>query len=355
MADLQTAEAPPKLIEVDKNILDQIIDKTQKNKMSEQYAFLPKGLDETTKYAQMIVKTGFCPDSFLFEKGKAVAVDVAVANIVIAIMYGYDLGLRPLQALHCIAVINGRPTIWGDGALAVVLASGLVEDFNEVCGTDALKAGAGECQIKRKGMPTPVVGKFSVDDAKKAQLWTKQGPWTNYPGRMLQMRARAFAMRDLFADVLKGIAIAEEVRDYPADSNPHTAAALEATLKQPMRKSEATAFDKSIEQKTDEATPPPAEGERTTESGTWTGKLDRVETQNGTVNEGKRKGQPYSLHYLHTKDGKKFASFSSTVAKDANDAIQKDIEVAIAFGPGKSCPTVKSIAPAIVGEPGEQG
>lgn len=352
MADTQTAEAPHRIVEVDQSILDKIIDNTQKNEISKAYSFLPKGLDETTKYAQMIVKTGFCPDSFLFNKQARIPLDESIANIVIAIMYGYDLGLRPLQSLHCIAVINGRPTIWGDGALAVVLASGLVEDFNEVCGTDALKAGMGECQIKRKGSPTPIVGKFSVDDAKKAQLWTKSGPWTNYPGRMLQMRARAFALRDGFADVLKGIAIAEEVRDIDAPATP----LLDQILKQPLRKSEAaaTALDKAVETKPEQSAPA-APDAPSTESGTWTGKLDRVETQNGTVDEGKRKGQPYSLHYLHCKDGKKFASFSSTAAAAANDAIQKDIEVSIAFGPGKSCPTVKSIAPAIVGEPGEQG
>src|SRR3546814_15538068 len=43
----------------------------------------------------------------------------------------------------------------------------------------------------------------------------KQGPWSQYPQRMRQMRARAWAMRDGFADVLKGIGIAEEVRDFP--------------------------------------------------------------------------------------------------------------------------------------------
>jgi len=32
---------------------------------------------------------------------------------------------------------------------------------------------------------------------------------------MLQMRARAFAARDLFADALKGIKSVEELRDYP--------------------------------------------------------------------------------------------------------------------------------------------
>jgi hypothetical protein len=56
---------------------------------------------------------------------------------------------------------------------------------------------------------------FNMEDAKKAGLAGKQGPWQTAPKRMLQMRARAFAARDLFADALKGIKSVEELRDYP--------------------------------------------------------------------------------------------------------------------------------------------
>jgi hypothetical protein len=47
---------------------------------------------------------------------------------------------------------------------------------------------------------------LSVADA-KGRLWTRKGPWEHYPQRMLQMRARAFALRDGFADVLRGPAL----------------------------------------------------------------------------------------------------------------------------------------------------
>ncbi len=42
----------------------------------------------------------------------------------------------------------------------------------------------------------------------------KQGPWTQYPERMLKLRARGFTLRDAFPDVLKGIKAREEVEDY---------------------------------------------------------------------------------------------------------------------------------------------
>jgi hypothetical protein len=56
-----------------------------------------------------------------------------------------------------------------------------------------------------------------MEDAKRAGLAGKQGPWQQYPKRMLQMRARAFALRDVFPDVLRGVYVAEEAADMPPE------------------------------------------------------------------------------------------------------------------------------------------
>src|SRR5262249_22277845 len=58
--------------------------------------------------------------------------------------------------------------------------------------------------------PEPYTAQFSTADAKAAGLLGKTGPWSQYPARMRQMRARAFALRDQFAGVLKGLAIRED-------------------------------------------------------------------------------------------------------------------------------------------------
>jgi hypothetical protein len=76
------------------------------------------------------------------------------------------------------------------------------------------RAHGGVCQAKRRGDAQPVESRFGVAEAKKAGLWGKQGPWTQYPRRMLQMRARGFALRDAFPDVLRGLVTAEEAADY---------------------------------------------------------------------------------------------------------------------------------------------
>ena len=55
---------------------------------------------------------------------------------------------------------------------------------------------------------------FDLNKAKKAGLLGKAGVWTQYPERMMQLRARAFALRNRFPDALKGIKSREEVEDY---------------------------------------------------------------------------------------------------------------------------------------------
>jgi len=54
---------------------------------------------------------------------------------------------------------------------------------------------------------------FSVADAARQSLTGKKGPWQHSRDRMLMIRARTYAFRDLFADALKGLGVAEEQID----------------------------------------------------------------------------------------------------------------------------------------------
>lgn len=153
------------------------------------------------EYAKFISSSDLIPKDF---KGKP-------ESIVVAIQMGREIGLHPLQSLQNICVINGRPSIWGDSMLALVLSHPEFEDIHEYFEEISKTA---YCILKRKNK-TQVTGKFSEEDARRAALWGKAGPWTNYPNRMLQLRARGFAIRDCFADALKGLITTEEARDIP--------------------------------------------------------------------------------------------------------------------------------------------
>ena len=159
---------------------------------------------EAMTYAKMVANSEFAPKDF---RGKP-------ESCLLAIDLGSSIGLSAIQSLQSIAVINGRPTIWGDAALALVQSSPVCEYVREYLEGDGDNLTA-VCEAKRQGYPSPSVSRFSVADAKKAGLWGKSGPWTQYPQRMLALRARGFALRNAFADALRGLITAEEARDYP--------------------------------------------------------------------------------------------------------------------------------------------
>lgn len=127
---------------------------------------------------------------------------------------GYQIGISPEQSMQCIAVINGRPAMWGDDMLALCMSHKDFEDIIEdpMFDQNGTQYGA-SCTVKRRGM-TPKVNEFTLDMARKAGLLAKTGPWTQYPERMLKLRARGFTLRDAFPDALKGIKPREEVEDY---------------------------------------------------------------------------------------------------------------------------------------------
>lgn len=177
------------------------------------FSLIPRSWDGALKFAEVIANSDLAPKDY---KGKP-------SNVLVAIQLGAEVGLPPMQALQSIAVINGRPSIWGDGMLGIVQGSGKLEYI-----TEFMKDDTAYCEVKRLGYPKPCTVTFSKQDAEKAGLWGSNN-WTKYPKRMLQMRARGFALRDQFSDVLKGIHAAEETIDI----TPHEPQSEEVRIPEP--------------------------------------------------------------------------------------------------------------------------
>ncbi len=185
---------------------------------SSAFEMRPRTLDEAMQFAKIMAESDLVPAAY---KGKP-------GNILVACQMGHELGLTPMRALRCIAVINGRASMWGDEVLAMVLASPVCEYIHEDLSTDTV----GVCAVKRRGSPEHVAT-FTLEDAKRAGLLGKPGPWQQHTGRMLKLRARGFALRDKFADVLAGLVTTEEALDMPATSEalPGPASTMPTTLK----------------------------------------------------------------------------------------------------------------------------
>ena len=165
------------------------------------FSLQPKNVTEAMQMAEMLSKSQMIPKNYQNKP----------QDTLVAMMMGSELGLHPIQALQNIAVINGKPSIYGDAMLALVqnhsAFGGIQESFDEA-------AQVATCIVWRKNGEKHTVT-FSQTDAKQAGLWGKPGPWTQYPKRMMTFRARGFALRDQFADALAGLISREEAEDMP--------------------------------------------------------------------------------------------------------------------------------------------
>lgn len=163
----------------------------------------PRNAVEAFEIASNLAQSSLIPQAM---KGKP-------ADIVVAMAYGAELGLQPLQSLQNIAVINGRPSLWGDAVRALVLNSHDLKGLEEWNDGDVF-----HCRITRAtraGGEIVIHKSFSDADATRAGLLGKQGPWKQYPDRMKQMRAFSFASRDAYSDRLRGFITREEAEDIP--------------------------------------------------------------------------------------------------------------------------------------------
>ena len=140
-------------------------------------------------------------------------------KVLVALQLCHELRLPPMMSIGRICVINGTPSLFGDLPLALVRRSGLIighvegwqdKDGKEICpenGNLSALAESSYCSLARVG-EEPITRTFTRREAEAAGLWGKK-VWAQYPKRMLQLRARGNALKDLFPDVLFGLNQAE--------------------------------------------------------------------------------------------------------------------------------------------------
>ena len=159
--------------------------------------FMPQTLGEMMDFSSFLSKSNLVPKEL---RGNP-------ADIFLCLQAGSQLGLSTLDSLQSIMVVNGRATIWGDAALALVRASGLMTYFHEE-GNEKYAT----CTARRGDEER--THSFTMADAVKAGLVSRNPLYNKFPRRLLQSKPRSWVLRDLFPDVLKGIHIREEVEDY---------------------------------------------------------------------------------------------------------------------------------------------
>jgi len=217
---------------------------SQTREFTRSFSLTPTSLHEALQLAEIMAKSDLVPKDFQGKPG----------NVLLAVQCGLEVGLSPMQAMRSIAVVNGRATMWGDGLLAIIQASSSYEWHDESESSEK----AGVCIVKRKGHE-PYRVEFTLEDAKRAGLLGKPGPWQQYQARMLQLRARGFCLRDKFADVLYGLIPAEEALDIvditPAGQPESQPQAKRESLKERLGKKAASVEDIAPHETPSTATP----------------------------------------------------------------------------------------------------
>lgn len=168
-----------------------------------------RSMDDLWRIARGVWASGVVPSSIK-----------SVEALWVCLSFGIEAGLSITQSLRGVMVVNNVPSVWGDLAMALVRKSGLLEyirEFEEDGGEGEGRVAV--CVVKRKGDPDEVRRTWSEADNKTAGLDSKD-IHKKYPARMRKARARAFAIRDVFPDVLGGLAIKEEQDDVESDRGP---------------------------------------------------------------------------------------------------------------------------------------
>ena len=95
-------------------------------------AIVPTTYEEAYRLARAFVASRMVPDSYSVkssEPGHLQEVDEVgtLSCVALGIMKGMEIGLPPVTAISTIMIINSRPCLWGDGAVALVQRSGKLE------------------------------------------------------------------------------------------------------------------------------------------------------------------------------------------------------------------------------------
>lgn len=169
-------------------------------------------LEDGWIYSKYIMLSKLAPKSLIEGKNS----DEAQASIFTAMQMGAEVGLSPMASIQNIAVINGKAAIYGHAQTGIVIKSGKLnklivsyEGEEKENLDNSFKCVVYAERINGTGEVTNTSKEFSMGDAARAGLLDKDF-WIKYPKDMLAARAKSRVWRELFPDVLHGLACTVE-------------------------------------------------------------------------------------------------------------------------------------------------
>lgn len=184
----------------------------------------PKSFDEAVKWCEYISHSEMVPKSFQSPAGSKINKG---PSIYAAIVRGQELGMKPMQALNALNVIEGRVTLSTDAKKAVCMK------YGKIFQTYSCPNGVPTWTVKvvRPQCADVEVSFSAVDAAQAGLMATKKigdktvwigtsGAWIAYWKRMLLKRATSWALDEAFPDILAGFGTTEDMVDLNTTVTP---------------------------------------------------------------------------------------------------------------------------------------
>lgn len=172
---------------------------------TEVHALVPTTIDGAFQLARWLAGSSLLPKSVAREH-----------DIFFIIQAGMELGLPPMAALRGLYVVHGRTALESKTKAALALQKGKAEYFRRIEYTKD----ATTWETKRRGDSEVVRMRYTLKEAQDAWLAPdpnakparpgKEGPWREYTQRMISHRALGWLCDDVYADVMMGVATAED-------------------------------------------------------------------------------------------------------------------------------------------------
>lgn len=158
-------------------------------------------IESMWRAAELVSKSGLVPKHFSLPQ-----------QILTVWMAGAEIGLSRWQSLQNMHVVNGKVGISGACMLGLIMSSGKGQKIKTYFeGKPYDDDFTAIIESERGGAFNKT--SFSVGMAKKAGIWGRN-TWASYPDDMLLWKAVARHARLYYSDVICGMNMVEELRDY---------------------------------------------------------------------------------------------------------------------------------------------
>lgn len=192
---------------------------------SKSLALVPTSFAEGQEMAKFFSESNLIPEDL---RGKP-------ADVYAAMTLGIERGVGPMTSLKHINIIGGKPEIDAVLAHGLVLASPLCEYFRLVSVDDEQAT----YETKRRGNPKRTM-QFTMAEAKRAKLLDRgkdasNNNWNKWPKRMLIATCKRQLAKDVYPDVLTGLAVNLNLEDlsYYDDGEPSDEPIADAEIVNP--------------------------------------------------------------------------------------------------------------------------